>query len=230
MFEASVDPTTLPRRTQIIIIAAIVAGALFLVGRAEDLYWLRMVTKPIPVLLMALWLFTLPEKGLFQWATIVGLLLSATGDVLLEASPDTFVFGLVAFLLAHIAYIVAFTRDSRQLFLGRAALSFGFGVVMFAILYLAGDLGSMTIPVLLYVVVICTMLWRAASRVGVPGIPTRSANTGLWGALLFTFSDSLLALNRFAFTIPYAGYIVILTYWLGQSDIALSAGWQRQDR
>ena len=87
----------------------------------------------------------------------------------------------------------------------------------------------MTIPVLLYVVVICTMLWRAAGRVGVPGIPTRSANTGLWGALLFTFSDSLLALNRFAFTIPYAGYIVILTYWLGQSDIALSAGWQRQD-
>ncbi|HID54484.1 MAG TPA: lysoplasmalogenase [Anaerolineae bacterium] len=228
MYDANVDLASLPRRTQAIIIVAVAAGILFLIGRAEDIYWLRMITKPIPVLAMAFWLTTLPEKGRFQWAVIVGLIFSAAGDILLEASPGTFIFGLVAFLLGHIAYIVAFTQDSRQLFLGRAALAYGYGVAIFAVLYLAGDLGEMTIPVLLYVVVICTMLWRAASRVSAPGVAAKTARVGLWGAILFTFSDSLLAVNMFAFTIPLAGYIVIITYWMAQSDIALSAGWQRQ--
>ena len=90
------------------------------------------------------------------------------------------------------------------------------------------DLGEMTVPVLLYVIVICTMLWRAASRVDAPGVAAKTARVGLWGALLFTFSDSLLALNLFAFTILFAGYVVIITCWMAQSDITLSAGWQQQ--
>ena len=99
---------------------------------------------------------------------------------------------------------------------------------MFAVLYLAGDLGKMTIPILLYVVVICTMLWRAASRMDAPGVAARTARVGLWGALLFALSDSLLALDMFVVAVPYAAYAVIIIYWMGQSDITLSAGWQRK--
>jgi uncharacterized membrane protein YhhN len=234
VIDANVNVGALPLRTKAIIITALAACLLFLFGMAQDIYWLRLITKPLPVLLMAVWLLTLPAKGRFQWAVITGLFLSALGDVLLELEMenppvDLFVLGLSSFFLAHVAYIIAFLQDSRRLFPLRAALSFGYGVVMFAILYFAGDLGGFLVPVLLYVVVICTMLWRAAARYGVPGVVPRSGREGLWGALLFVLSDSVLALNRFAFDVPFGGYIVIITYWMGQSDITLAAGWQKEN-
>lgn len=201
----------------------VVAGVLFIVGHNLDIYWLRMIAKPIPVLCMAAWVAVLPIRGRYQRAVLIGLLLSALADLLLEASAATFLPGLIVFLLAHIAYIVAFTTDCRRLSLGRAILAYGYGVVIYAILFTRGDLGALTIPVLLYVIVICTMLWRAASRVGAPDILVFSARAALVGAVLFTFSDSLLAYNRFVEPIALARYGVIITYWLGQTGIALSA-------
>ena len=202
------------------------AGVLYIVGENTDNYWLRMITKPIPVLAMALWLYMLPHKGRFQYAVIAGLLLCAMGDILLEASPDTFLFGLISFLLGHIAYIVAFLQDSRERYPGRALLAYGYGALVFAYLVVAGDMGNMTIPVLLYVMVITTMLWRASCRVGAPGVVERSAWAGLVGALLFTMSDTPLALGMFAGLRPLGPHFVILTYWAGQLGITLSAAWQ----
>jgi uncharacterized membrane protein YhhN len=116
-----------------------------------------------------------------------------------------------------------FTRDSRKLFPVRALLAYGYGAVIFGFLYTQGDLGDMTVPVVFYVLVIMTMVWRATSRVGVAGIGQFSAQIGMIGALLFAFSDSVLAINRFAVSLPLSGYIVIITYWLGQTAIAMSA-------
>ena len=212
-------------RTKMLAIAGIVAAGLFIIGHALDIYWLRMVVKPIPVLLMAVWVYLLPGKKAYQWAIIAGLLLSMLGDILLEASSETFIFGLVAFLLGHVAYIVAFTRDSRQFFPLRALLAYGYGVILFAIFATLGDLGDMMIPILLYVIIITTMLWRAASRMGVAAISAFSAKAGLIGAVLFTFSDTLIAMNMFVWDMPQptTRYVIIITYWLGQLGITLSA-------
>ncbi|NUQ37645.1 MAG: lysoplasmalogenase [Caldilineales bacterium] len=210
-------------RARALALAAILAGLLFLIGHALDLYWLRMIAKPIPVLCLAVWVAGLPTQARYQRAITAGLLLSAVADVLLEASAATFLPGLVTFLLAHVAYIVAFTSDSRQLFWQRALPIYLYGAAIYAILFTRGELGGLAIPVLLYVIVICTMLWRAAGRVGVAGILGFSALAGLVGALLFTFSDTLLAYNRFVDRVALARYGVILSYWLGQAGIALSA-------
>lgn len=211
-------------RTKTLAIIGVVAALVFIIaGRAGDYYWIRMITKPIPVLCLAFWVFAQPQKDSYQRWLLLGLLLCVLGDVLLEASAETFLFGLIAFLLGHVAYIVMFTRDSHKLFLWRALLAYGYGVLIFGYLVTQGDLGDMTVPVVFYVLVIMTMLWRAASRVGVAGIGRFSAQIGLIGALLFAFSDSVLAINRFAVDLPLSGYIVIITYWLGQTGIAMSA-------
>ena len=212
-------------RTKMLALVGIVAAGLFIIGHALDLYWLRMIVKPIPVLLMALWVYLLPGKKSYQWAIIVGLLLSMLGDILLEASSATFIFGLVAFLLGHVAYIVAFTRDSRQLFAWRALLAYSYGVILFAVFITQGDLGDMMIPIVLYVIIITTMVWRAASRMGVAAINEFSAKAGLIGAILFTFSDTLIALNMFVWALPqpWTRFVIIITYWLGQLGITLSA-------
>jgi uncharacterized membrane protein YhhN len=228
MNESNPAAPLLSNRNKALAVIGLMAAGLFIAGHALDLYWLRMIAKPIPVLLMALWVYLLADKGVYRWAIIVGLLLSMLGDILLEASPETFIFGLVAFLLGHIAYIVAFTRDGRRLYPGRALLTYGYGVVLFVVFLTQGDLGDMMIPILLYVIVITTMLWRAASRVGVAGIQAFSARAGLLGAILFTFSDTLIALNMFVWDLPqpWTRYVIIGAYWLGQLGIMLSA---RQD-
>lgn len=216
--------STISTRSKLLAIIGLVAALLYLAaGWMGDAYWLRMVTKPIPVLCLALWVSWLPRRGRYQMAVALGLLLCALGDILLEASDATFLFGLIAFLLGHVAYIVAFTRDSRRFFPLGAALAFGYGVLIYAYLTTAGDLGAMAIPVLVYMVVICAMLWRAAARVGVAQIVHASALAGLAGALFFTASDTVLSLRMFDTPINLGGVVVMLTYWIGQTLIAFSA-------
>lgn len=217
----SARPST---RTVVLLVIGVVTAVLYIAaGRMDNAYLLRMVTKPIPVLCLALWVSWLPRRGRYQMAVAVGLLLCALGDILLEAGDATFLFGLIAFLLGHVAYIVAFTRDSRRFFPLGAVLAFGYGVLIYAYLTTAGDLGAMAVPVLVYMLVICAMLWRASARVGVQEIVRTSALAGLAGALLFTASDSILSLRMFDTPIDPGGITVMLTYWIGQTLIAFSA-------
>lgn len=209
--------------TRLIAAIALVAAVLFFAGQAADLLWLRLLAKPIPVLCMALWVALLPGRDGYQLAIVAGLLFSALGDVLLSLSESVFVFGLLAFLVAHVAYVVAFFSDSRRLAPWRAVIAYGYGAVAFGILATAGDLGAMVLPVALYVIVICSMLWRAAARLGAPGVRLRSGRIGLIGAVLFAISDSVLAFDLFVAPVPLAAVTIMVTYWLGQLGISLSA-------
>lgn len=224
MNAASFDPVNMSKRSKAIAVVGLAAAVLYIYGYDADLYWLRMIAKPIPVLCMVLTLALQADKGRYQWLVIGGLLFCVTGDVLLEASATTFIYGLIAFLFGHVFYIGAFVQDSRKPYWGRGALAYGYGILIFAILYFAGDLGDMTIPVLLYVLVICGMLWRAAARYGDPDVVLESGRTGFWGAVMFVFSDTVLALGRFGVLAhPLLRYAVIISYWLGQLDITRSA-------
>ena len=71
---------------------------------------------------------------MIAFAVVFGLLASLIGDVLLMLPQDLFVAGLIAFLVAHIAYLVAFTDGVR--FAARPATLALFLVVAGAILWL----------------------------------------------------------------------------------------------
>lgn len=221
MAEAKRFPAAISNRTKLIVAMGIVAGILFLFSNNN---WVETITKPIPVLCMALWLALQPSKARIQWAVIAGLLLSAAADVVISLH---FVAGVAVFLLAHIAYIIAFLQNSRRPFLWRGLLAFGYGITVYMYLTTAGDLGALAVPVLLYAVVISTMLWRAAARVGVAEISERSGWSGLLGAAFFVLSDTLLIVKMVVGPIPFEGFIVMLTYWIGQLGITLSAAWER---
>jgi uncharacterized membrane protein YhhN len=214
-------------RSKLLAMVGLAAALLYLIaGRMDDTYWLRMISKPIPVLMMALWVSGLRIKGRYQLAIMIGLLLSALGDILLEYSQATFLLGLAAFLLGHVAYIIAFLQDTRKLhpFYGAAAYAYGFFAAIF--LMTTGNLGGMIAPVYLYILIITTMLWRAACRLDVPTVPRFSAWAGLAGALFFVVSDSILAFRLFETPIQLGGAAVMVTYWLGQLGITLSA-WRK---
>jgi alkenylglycerophosphocholine/alkenylglycerophosphoethanolamine hydrolase len=179
--------------------------------------WLWLVVKPLPVLCLGWWVLGAP-KSIYRNRLAAGLALSLAGDVLIEWS---FLAGLAAFLLAHIAYIAAFLADTKRPRLLRAVPIAAYGAGMIAFLW--PGLGDMRPAVLAYVIAICSMVWRAAARVGQSGVARPGEWAALAGAILFALSDTLIAFDRFHNPIPHAEIPIILLYWMGQAGIAWSA-------
>lgn len=208
------------------LILALLGGATFLYGLVTENSLLCLLSKPFPVVALLLWLRGAPAGAYRRWI-VVGLLLSLLGDVLLSWPSDLFVFGLGAFLLAHLAYLVAYLGDTRRLAPLALLAAVVVGAAMFSVL--AGNgLGPLLIPVALYALTISAMLWRALARLRVATVPPRSAWLAAGGAALFVLSDSLIGINRFVAPFDAAPYAIILTYWVGQWGIAASAFGHRQ--
>lgn len=206
------------KRPALFALFALGAGFFFVASAAA---WpaVRLVAKPIPVLVLALAVALAPGKpAAIRRGVFLGLLFSAAGDVLLEL--DLFLAGLLAFLAAHLAYLVAFLSDTRAAAPLRLVPFAIWGGLLFT--RVEPRLGELTGPVIVYVVAICAMMWRAAARVGSrPDL--RGARAGLAGAVSFGISDSLIALDRFGTGMPHVSAPIMLFYWLGQAGIAKAA-------
>lgn len=198
-----------PRARALLLVAAAAALA-FLAGMAFDRPLLRLATKAVPAACLAL-MVAGAEEGRYARGVGAGLWLSALGDFLLEARPSFFLYGLLAFLAAHLAYVAAFLAASRRPALLCAIPFAAWGTTAFALL--REGLGGLRVPVAVYMAAIVTMMWRA-SAVG---------PLALVGAVLFGASDSLIAFDRFKAPLPWASLPIILLYWAGQLLIALSA-------
>jgi len=196
----------------------VIGAGLFFVALLLDIRNLQLLTKAVPVIALAAWLR--PWRGRESRLIATGLLLSAIGDLCLQLSPSLFVAGLTAFLLAHVAYIAAFLGRTRQL-----AAPYVLPVALFGgttYLWLSPSLGAMMWPVLAYIVVICTMLWRAWAQVMDDGVPRATAWMAALGASSFAISDTLVAYNRFIEPVLSLQILLMLLYWAGQWGIAAS--------
>ena len=128
---------------------------------------------------------------------LAGLACSWWGDVLLipESNEKVFLSGVVAFLLGHVAYAIAFLGlgfDARAGFTTAAAVVLVAVVVM---RYLRPHVpAEMKAAVAAYVAVISTMVVTAAAAAGAIG---PAAWTVVAGALGFYLSDLAVARDRF---------------------------------
>nr|WP_215731515.1 lysoplasmalogenase [Pseudomonas sp. P9(2020)] len=192
----------------------------FLYGLSTHAALLCLLVKPLPVLALLGWLHDAPPSDYRRWISL-GLIFSLLGDVLLAWPGDLFVFGLGAFLVAHLAYLKAYLSDCKRLALMPLVLALGVGAVLLGML-IASGLGPLLVPVIVYGTAISAMLWRALARLG-SDVPKRSALLAAGGALAFVFSDSVIGIDRFVAPFHAAPYVIILSYWLGQWGIAASA-------
>jgi uncharacterized membrane protein YhhN len=147
---------------------------------------------------------------------LLALVLGLVGDVfLLGDSDERFRFGLAAFLVGHLAYVVCFVK------LGINAPEWAWVawvVLMVCLLatrhvapatYVRGG-AALAVPVALYTVVIGAMVILAFDT-GEPLIAV--------GATIFAASDSILAVDRFVRPQPAAHVVVMVTYHVGQALI-----------
>ncbi|MEN5237392.1 lysoplasmalogenase [Pseudomonas sichuanensis] len=199
----------MPRPSHLILIA-VAAAALYLYALACDNTLLGLLVKPIPVLALIAWLSTTPATPYRRWI-MLGLAFSVLGDILLAIPRDLFVFGLAAFLCAHLAYLRGYCSLTQRPAYPSLALALLVGGSLFGLLASHG-LGPLLIPVALYALAIGCMLWRALACGGVAAL----------GACAFVFSDSLIGIDRFVSPFAAAQYLIILLYWLGQWLITAS--------
>ena len=202
------------------LILALMGAMTFLYGLSTHAALLCLLVKPLPVLALLGWLHDAPPSDYRRWISL-GLIFSLLGDVLLAWPGDLFVFGLGAFLVAHLAYLKAYLSDCKRLALMPLVLALGVGAVLLGML-IASGLGPLLVPVIVYGTAISAMLWRALARLG-SDVPKRSALLAAGGALAFVFSDSVIGIDRFVAPFHAAPYVIILSYWLGQWGIAASA-------
>jgi alkylglycerol monooxygenase len=179
------------------------------------------IFKPLTTVLIIV-VALLPGKLLtdpYARAIGAGLFFSLLGDILL-LRPDRFIPGLGAFLLAHIAYIVAFHSGARAggfLFVALALAGFAVGMLR----YLWRGLGrEMKAPVTVYVIMIGSMTALAIGRSLEQASGPRLLAAA--GAALFMCSDAMLAINRFRKPFRWAELGVLSTYFAAQLLIALS--------
>src|SRR5262245_59037225 len=147
------------------------------------------------------------------------LALSCLGDVFFHLGARRyFLQALAAFLLAHLAYILLFTRSWPQplrpsaVHLILAALVVIYGVIVCATLWTA--FGRLLVPALAYACAITAMVVAAI-------LAGFSRPYVVIGALLFLISDSLIAAGRFRMSAPLAALLIWPTYYLGQYGIAI---------
>lgn len=167
----------------------------------DDQPILRPILKALPIFWLAYTVFG-------EWGLVIALLLSAAGDITLEFEAErSFMAGVGFFLLAHVAYVVQMApfQPSAAIWLLVPLILYGGGMVRL----LLPMLGSLRIPVLVYVAVILSM--------GVAAIlHTPPSLLVIVGAFVFIFSDSVIAVNKFVRPIPQRDYIVMISYYLAQ--------------
>ena len=162
-------------------------------------------------------------SSLKKWVTLA-LIFSWAGDVLLmfeSMNGNFFIVGLIAFLIAHIFYILFYENIIRKEGLSKNYWWFLPVIIYYiALIYtLSPNLGDMKLPVRIYGIVISYMLIKAlqAGRIKNSG----AAALMIAGAVLFITSDSILAINKFYEPFEYAGIAIMLTYGIAQLLITL---------
>jgi uncharacterized membrane protein YhhN len=189
---------------------------LFLNIEGFDIYM-----KPIllPILMIAV---AVSENFPTKKILLTALTFSWIGDIILLFSDKGelyFIYGLVAFLISHLIYIVLFSKQQNTRANNNKAV-FWMGILailtyfVFMIDTLFPKLGPLKIPVLIYAIVITTMLFFAFKGSLKWAIPAN--NYILIGAIVFLSSDSILAFNKFYAPIAHASFYIMVTYCLAQ--------------
>lgn len=192
---------------------------------------LEYFAKPGVMLVLLIWLGQASGfSGSLVWFGL-GLLFSMAGDIFLMLPRERFIGGLVAFLLAHVAYIVGFNLTPTAYNLAGFVLAVLVALVFLRVyrriaagLDASGQIALKT-PVLIYSLVISVMLLSALLTLAADTWQAGAAILVSAGALLFFLSDTLLAWNKFVTPIKQGRLAVIITYHLGQILITVGATW-----
>jgi uncharacterized membrane protein YhhN len=209
-----------------LLVAYGVVGLANVVGKAAELPTVVVITKPLLMPLLIVWLvLAVRDRGGFdvplRWLG-VGLVFAWVGDLLLMASGDAaFLGGIAAFLVMQVCYLLAMTRIPGPGLVRAWKIALVPYVLIWVVLNLlvSGGVGALRIPVMVYSAVALAMAVAALDLV--LRVPRNLGWRVAFGALVFVLSDALLAVTTFGplSSTPATSALVMATYIVGQAMI-----------
>jgi len=187
---------------------------------ADYMSWemLYRILKPLTTIFVISLLFFAKNPSLIKFKNLMvsAMIFCLLGDILL-LRDEFFIFGLGAFLIAHLLLTYGFVvLEGFHVHWISGLLFLGLGLSIF--FWLKPDLGNMELPVAIYILAICCMAWQGF---------------GLWfkqrmkayaliaiAVFLFMFSDMMIAVNKFKSPFPLSGVVILSTYWISIALIA----------
>ncbi|HOV13400.1 MAG TPA: lysoplasmalogenase [Spirochaetota bacterium] len=194
--------------------------------KAKKLFY---VAKILPIVGLVISLFIIMifknKFSVFNFLILFGLLIGAVGDIFI-INKKTFIFGLCAFLITHILYVVGFNYDGFSLSIGTNLLIPIISTSLIFTLFITykmihGEDKNLIIPVWVYVLVINLMV---ISSIGFTLNNNFKNYFFIIGSISFYISDAILSLKTFITKDLGILQIFILSfYYLAQSFIFLGA-------
>ena len=183
-----------------------------------------MALKPLTTILIIVLAWRVGSEQSREHANIMlaALVFCLLGDVFL-LREDYFVYGLSAFLVAHLLFAWIFTRLATVSPWSSNSLLSVLALLVISVVYyryLMPHLGQLLIPVAAYILCIMFMCWQAI-RVYLSFREPGSLAIAV-GALLFVFSDSIIALNKFLMPFELSGLVILSSYWAAITLLALN--------
>ncbi|GJQ64285.1 MAG: membrane protein [Melioribacteraceae bacterium] len=180
---------------------------------------LLLFSKPLTITLIILLAFNFYPESFVQgkeWV-IAALVASAFGDIFLMFKEKMFKAGILAFLAAHIFYLLFFIDGmlvSKLINYYSLAIYILAGVLTYMITEKAG---KYKILVSIYVFALASM-----AAFSIPYFLSTGDIKVVIAALLFMISDFVLGWNKFNNQLKYAELIILPTYFAAQFLFALS--------
>ncbi|WP_228236509.1 lysoplasmalogenase [Allomuricauda sp. M10] len=177
-----------------------------------------MFLKPLTtILVIALLLFASRKRYVRLGNTVtIALVFCLLGDILL-LFESYFLFGLVAFLIAHVLFSVAFIQY-KGFYKNWISFLILFDIAGVLFFWLKPGLGDLLLPVAIYVLIITFMAWQGV------GLYLRERSNAhalmAMAVLCFMLSDTLLAIAKFKTPFYLSGLLILATYWLSIALIA----------
>lgn len=147
---------------------------------------------------------------------LLALFFAFWGDVFLmfvNKNPVFFLMGLGSFLVMQLLYIYIFKLFNFSDLMAKWPYTGFIVIIAFGLIFfLYPNLGEMKVPVFIYFLAILIMVLSAI----VFWKRNNESRIVLLGAFIFMISDSLIAINKFKFELPYSGFLIMVTYILAQ--------------
>jgi len=206
--------------TWLAILLISISAAFAISGKYQKSKFIHYAFKPLTMIMIIslAWERITFHPTVYGYLIFSGLCVSLLGDVFLMLPAKYFRPGLLAFLAAQVLYILAFGYGIKAVALAPLIILLAYAGLVF--LFLFGSLGKYRWPVLFYVLAISVMAWLAISRH--LGLLEPGSLLAMIGALLFLFSDSVNAVNRFKKPFELAQILILGTYFTAQLLFALS--------
>ncbi|MCB0488557.1 MAG: lysoplasmalogenase [Cyclobacteriaceae bacterium] len=192
-----------------------------LIAVSADIVPLEWVCKPLLLPILGFYYIkNISKEDTWSRPVLAAILFSWIGDVALMLQvihANFFLVGLSCFLVAHVAYILAYRQhkwvEGDNVLFGVQKFRFAFPIILAGaglVTILYSHLGDLLVPVMIYALTIVAMVLQALFRYGLTN------NLSFWfvmvGALLFMASDSAIAIDKFLSHFGLAQTFVMSTY------------------